>query len=135
MTEYDKIEELLNGYRYIETEIRGKELQIKNLDISGISIDGMPKGSRVTSSIETNVLTKERLLQDIKLLEIKKESVENMLDLLTEEETDFVRLKYFKSLSYRIIQSRLGLSEKYLPKKRVFILDKLIPFATENNLI
>jgi DNA-directed RNA polymerase specialized sigma24 family protein len=135
MTEYDKIEELLNGYRYIDTEIRGKELQIKNLDIRGVSIDDMPKSAKVVSSVELEVIKKDDLRQEIELLKNKKDSIENMLSILTKEEADFVELKYFKSLSYDEMRSKLGLSKGYLPSKKLYILEKLIPFATKHNLI
>ncbi|WP_315168694.1 hypothetical protein [Metaclostridioides mangenotii] len=135
MTKQDKLEELLESYKYIKTEIRAIELKIEGIDIRGVSIDDMPKSTNVVSSVELEVIKKDDLRQEIELLKNKKDSIENMLSILTKEEVDFIELKYFKSSSYDEMRSKLGLSKGYLPSKKLYILEKLIPFATKHNLI
>jgi|GEM_PF-4420912 len=137
MTEYDKIEELLESYTHIKAGIRAKELQLEELTtIRSATIDDMPKAyNRISSSTENYVTRKKDLEFEIGILTNKKESIENLLCILKDDERLFIRLRYFESRTYKEISSKLDLSPEYLPSKRIYILDKLIPFTIKYNLI
>ena len=63
--------------------------------------------------------------QKIRPLEFKVQLLENALSVLTEEEMDLVRLKYFEQKNNAITWETLYLSRRAFFRKRVSILEKL----------
>ncbi|MDU1540596.1 MAG: sigma factor-like helix-turn-helix DNA-binding protein [Paeniclostridium sordellii] len=137
MTDYNKVEELLEEYANLDIEIKGLEYQIKIEGVRGISYNDMP-GSPLPSNkspIE-NELNKIRKLKDDKLyLEIKKEAIDNMLRILDESEHKLIILKYIKKLSNQQIASQMHMHENSISNKKKNILIKLYPYAMKHKLI
>ena len=135
VTDYEKLEELLNSYSNLDIEIREIELKVRGSSLRGIELNGMPKGNNVSSPIENELIYVERLENEKIYLQIKKESINNMLNLLDDFEKNLIELRYFKKLQYKQISYELNISELYVGKKRKKALDKILPFVKKYNLI
>ncbi|HBF6677268.1 TPA: sigma-70 family RNA polymerase sigma factor, partial [Clostridioides difficile] len=111
VTDYEKLEELLNSYSNLDIEIREIELKVRGSSLRGIELNGMPKGNNVSSPIENELIYVERLENEKIYLQIKKESINNMLNLLDDFEKNLIELRYFKKLQYKQISYELNISE------------------------
>lgn len=137
MTDYDKVEQLLENYANLDIDIKGLECMIKIEGLKGISYNDMP-GSPLPSNkssveIEFNTITK--LKNDKIALEIKKEAIENILRILDNTEHTLIKLKYINKLTNQQIAQRLYMHENSVSNKKKSILIKLVPYAIKNRLI
>lgn len=136
MTNIEKIDELLKKYNELDIDIKGIELQMKIEGVKGVCYDDMPKASNSKhSSVECELNRIEKLKNEKLHLEIKKEGIDNMLRILSDDELKLIKLRYFKGLEYRDIAFQLNMNDNYLVNKRTRILNKLIPFALKHKLI
>lgn len=137
MTNYNKVEELLEEYAELDIEIKGLEYQIKIEGVKGISYNDMP-GAPLPSNkspIENELNKINKLKNDKLCLEIKKEAIDNMLRKLDESEHKLITLKYIKKLSNLQIASQMHMHENSVSNKKKNILIKLYPYAKNHKLI
>lgn len=136
MTNIEKIDELLKKYNELDIDIKGIELQMQIEGVKGVCYDDMPKASNGKHSSVESELNKIEQLKNEKLhLQIKKEGIDNMLRILSDDELKLIKLRYFKGLEYRDIAFQLSMNDNYLVNKRTRVLNKLIPFALKHKLI
>lgn len=138
MTNYNKVEELLEEYALLDIEIKGLEYQIKIDGLKGMSYSDMP-GSPLPSnksSVESELNTINRLKNEKLYLEIKKEAIENMFRILNDLELNIIKLRYLNNLQFKEIAMKVDRTEQYLVGKRKSIINKkLIPYAIKHKLI
>ena len=94
MLGFKQTEAILYKYKYMETELSMLELEIERVgrtggDIKAMVYDDMPKSSSINSSVENDVLNKERLILDLEYqrdkIIIQKKMIEDTLEGLPEE--------------------------------------------------
>lgn len=138
LTDYQKVEELLEEYREINIDIEGLEYQIKIEGIKGISYTDMP-GTPLPSnksSVEQELIKLDLLKSDMLALEIKKEGIDRVLKLLNEFENKLIKYIYFDKLKYKEIENKLNMSKSGIVYNRdKLINDKLIKYFYKFNLI
>ena len=136
MNNYEKVEKLLEDYA--ELNIKGLEYQIKVEGVKGISYNDMP-GSPLPSnksSIEQELIKIDELKKDKIRLEIKKEGIDNVLNLLSKFEKDLIKYIYIDKLKYKEIENKLSMSKTaIIYNKNKLINDKLIRYFCSFNLI
>lgn len=137
MTDYDKVEQLLENYANLDIDIKGLECMIKIEGLKGISYNDMPGAPLPSnkSSVEIEVDNINRLKNDKIALEIKKEAIENILRILDNTEHTLIKLKYINKLTNQQIAQRLYMHENSVSNKKKSILIKLVPYAIKNRLI
>lgn len=136
MSKFEKLEEILYKYKEYEVELKGIELDIKEIGSVAMRYDDMPTSHNISSPVESNYDKLERFKIDKLCIEIKKEKIDNMLRLLNDYELKLIKMRYFDKLESREIARRLNIHETTLYKKRRAIFDnKLIPFAERFKLI
>lgn len=137
MSDCDKVDKLLKEYAELDIDIKGLECQIKIEGLKGISYNDMP-GAPLPSNkspIEQELNNIEKLKNNKLYLEIKKESIENILRVLDDSEKEIVKLIYIDKLQNIQIAKRLHMHEVSISYKKKNILIKLVPYAIKNKLI
>lgn len=111
---YKKAEWLLYNYKKIKAEIKNIEIEIqdiKNTYIGASAIDtskdNISNTNKISSVIENEVLDKERRIERLESIKLKKENqikkVDNALEILTEEDRKLIELRYFERLpNYKV---------------------------------
>ena len=134
---YDLLEELLEEYKEIDLEINALNYRIQTENIRGVMYNDMPKSPNLNtnSSIEGSLLTIENLKEEIKKLETKKLSIENLLNVLSDRDKMIIKMYYIEDLTLRDIAFKLNLNDKYVSSKKNKIMHKLVPYATRFGLI
>ncbi|WP_070000042.1 sigma factor-like helix-turn-helix DNA-binding protein [Cellulosilyticum sp. I15G10I2] len=140
MKKYKEIEDMLYGYNDIKAEIRDIELDIESFEneYTGLSagcltaIKASTSTYKFNSIIENEVINKEQKLNYLKKLrrgkEIQLEKIDNMLTMLTEEQSELIELRYFKKYKINTVAYKLDVSEETVKKNRVIILNRLNDF-------
>lgn len=138
LTDYEKVEKLLEEYREINIDIEGLDYQIKVEGIKGLSYNDMP-GSPLPSNrspIECELNKIDKLKGDKLHLEIKKEGIDKVLKQLNEFENKLIKYIYLDKLKYKEIENKLNMSKTgILYNKDKLINDKLIKYFIKYNLI
>lgn len=138
MSDYEKVEELLREYAELDIDIKGIEYQIKVEGVRGISYNDMPGAPLPSnkSSIEQELNRIEKLKKDKIDLEIKKEGIDNILNLLSDFENKLIRYIYIDKLKYKEIENKLSMSKTgILYNKDKLINNKLIKYFNKYDLI
>lgn len=138
MSDYEKVEKLLEEYREINIDIEGLEYQIKIEGVKGLTYNDMP-GSPLpnnNSSVEQELIKIDKLKTDKLVLEIKKEGIDRVLKLLNNFENALIKYVYFDKLKYKEIENKLNMSKTGIVyNKDKIINDKLIKYFYKFNLI
>lgn len=138
LTDYEKVEKLLEEYREINIDIEGLEYQIKVEGVKGLSYNDMP-GSPLPSnksSIEIELNQIEKLKGDKLHKEIRKEGIEKVLKMLSDFENKLLKSLYIDKLKYKEIEKKLSMSKTGIIYNRdKLINDKLIKYFRKYNLI
>lgn len=138
LTDYEKVEKLLEEYREINIDIEGLEYQIKVEGVKGLSYNDMP-GSPLPSnksSIEIELNQIEKLKVDKLHKEIRKEGIEKVLKMLSDFENKLLKYIYIDKLKYKEIEKKLSMSKTGIIYNRdKLINDKLIKYFRKYNLI
>lgn len=111
---YKKAEWLLYNYKKLKAEIKNIEIEIEDIkntyvgvNAIDISKDNLSKTYKTTSIIENEILDKERRIERLESIKLKKENqvkkVDNALEILTEEDRKLIELRYFERLpNYKV---------------------------------
>lgn len=138
LTDYEKVEKLLEEYREINIDIEGLEYQIKVEGVKGLSYNDMP-GSPLPSNkslIEIELNQIEKLKVDKLHKEIRKEGIEKVLKMLSDFENKLLKYIYIDKLKYKEIEKKLSMSKTGIIYNRdKLINDKLIKYFRKYNLI
>lgn len=138
LTDYEKVEKLLEEYREINIDIEGLEYQIKVEGVKGLSYNDIP-GSPLPSNaspVEIQLNNIEKLKGDKLHKEIKKEGIEKVLKMLSDFENKLIKYIYIDKLKYKEIEKKLSMSKTGIIYNRdKLINDKLIKYFRKYNLI
>ena len=111
---YKSVEKLLYNYKKLKAEIKNIDIEIEDIKntyvgVSAIDIskDNLSKTYKTTSIIENEILDKERRIERLESIKLKKENqvkkVDNALETLTEEDRKLIELRYFERLpNYKV---------------------------------
>jgi DNA-directed RNA polymerase specialized sigma24 family protein len=145
MKRYKEIEDMLYRYNSIKAEIRDIELDIEAVEneYGGLStstyteIKASTSTYKFNSIIENEVIHKDQKLEYLMKLkrgkEIQLEKIDNMLTMLTEEQSELIELRYFKRNKINTVAYKLDVSEETVKKNRVIILTVLNEFLNKRN--
>lgn len=102
MKNYSKIEAILYKYKYMQTDIDLLDVEIEEIKnnvigVSSINYDGMPKCNDISSSIENELINKEKMIANLtykrRKLQLQKEQIDITLELMND---DLKRIFYEK---------------------------------------
>ena len=134
---YKLVEGMLYDYKNTVVEIKNIELDIEEITndyrgVNSISYEEKTSSSNtITSSVENEVINKEKKINHLRSLkrskEIQIERTDNILTILTDDEYKLIELRYFKKLQFKEIADILCKNEVYLITLRKKIINKLIP--------
>ncbi|MDF2596447.1 MAG: polymerase subunit sigma [Clostridia bacterium] len=145
MKRYKEIEDMLYRYNSIKAEIRDIELDIEAIEneYTGLStstyteIKASTSTYKFNSIIENEVINKDQKLEYLMKLkrgkEIQLEKIDNMLTMLTKEQSELIELRYFKRNKINTVAYKLDVSEETVKKNRVIILTVLNEFLNKRN--
>lgn len=135
MNLYKKAEAMLYNYKNTLAEIKNIRIEIDDIEqnyreISPIVYDDMPKAHNVSSSIEREIEHKERKIEHLTNLMMKKENqirrMDNVLEALEERERNLIELRYFNKVPYSKIAEEFNLETSSIFRIRKETLDKVI---------
>lgn len=138
MTNYDKVQMMLNSYIEWITDVENISLEIEAIqndyDIAGIEIkEKTGQTYKINNEIETKIINKP---EKIKNLEKIKESnmtnikrLENSLKVLSEFEAKVIQLKYLNSptASWKTVAYKLNSSISSCRQAKIRAIKKMIP--------
>lgn len=142
--EYRAVESMLYNYTNLKAQIKNLELDIEEEEnnyctLSAVQYDreSISKTNKFNSEVENRVikLDKAGTNERVRFLQAKKRSkeiqierIDNILSVLSKEEYDLIKLRYFQGMQFKDIADILLKSDLYLQQKRRKIInDKLIP--------
>lgn len=127
--DFEKVENILKNYNIIKATIKNQLLEIDIISktyqgVSSISYEEKSGPTyKITSSVENEILDKERKVKKLKN-EIRFNQniitmIDNALDILSDTEKRLIKLRYFNfnQLSWEQIGYNLGFSEGYCRTK------------------
>lgn len=128
MEKNEDVKNTLKRWGTIIEECRNKQREIEKLkalcrdarDISGIKMDGMPKGNKKMSRVENAVIDTicmyedniERLNKEIQELIAKKEKMDGIISELGLVEQRIMRMRYIEKKSWDYINVMTGYSRR-----------------------
>lgn len=121
----EKIEFLLYDYNNFKYQIRDLELEIKSISIKAVNYDSINFGNSVSSSVENQIERCEKLKIKKELIEIRKMRVENLLEMLSKQDREFIKLKYFDRLTNVAISRLLYMHTNTVTRVNKKILKRL----------
>jgi hypothetical protein len=130
-----EVEKLLRHYRYYKSGIVNLKKQLDYIMPGCVANYEIMEGSTGTFSIFSTTekyaidrIESKRALdiyEKIKRYEIIVSSIESALDVLSEEEKQFVKLRYFDSQSIKFVAYTMNCSERSVFNIRENVLEKL----------
>ncbi|WDL96741.1 hypothetical protein [Alicyclobacillus sp. ALC3] len=127
-TQMRETEAWLYAYPTWQRKLKNLRVQLNDYPRMGyefVAVASFAKGRESDPTYEAVERRMEIEEQKIRPLEFKVQLLENALSVLTEEEMDLVRLKYFEQKNNAITWEALYLSRRAFFRKRVSILEKL----------
>lgn len=93
MKTYKQIEAILYKYKYMQTDINLLDVEIEEIQkidgIGGMNYDDMPKSKNISSTVENELIKKERRIIDLtykkRKLQLQKEQIDITLDSLEDD--------------------------------------------------
>lgn len=139
---FKETEHTLYHYKDIDKEIEIINFKLENLndDISVNAISYNEKSSptnKFNSSVENEVIKREeiisKLIAEKKSLEFNRKLISKSLELLSEEEREIVKLRYFSNPrnSWNLIALKINASVDHCMKTRKKIINRLAKYITE----
>lgn len=132
---YKGTEKILYNYNYLKAnlEIKLKELHEIQLDdgVSGINYEGVStcKTYKISQPVEDIAILNLEMInsikQNIKKLKSKINSIEMSLSLLSDEEREIIQMKYFDSMNWPQISSKVNMSERHAQRIKNNAINKM----------
>lgn len=125
---------MLYNYKNYKAEIKNILLEIEDIEnsyrgIGAIEYSDMPKAHNTKSSVEQEIEQKERRIEYLNQLIMKKENiikrVDNVLEVLSERERILIEMRYFNKVSYFKIAEALDLDVSSIFRIRRETIDKI----------
>lgn len=145
---FKDVEGMLYGYKKVKAEINDLAIDIEELqeEVQGIRgkgnneiMQGSPTNA-TSNPVEDEIIRKEEEVERLTRIKRGKErhirKIDNMLTTISDEEQEFVRLKYIECKKGKEIESTLGISKDGCSSKRKVIISSLVTFInnTKNTL-
>ncbi len=133
---YKKTEWLLYNYKKIQAEIKNIEIEIEEVENTYIGTSAMnpsqestSETNKITSSVENEVLDKEKRIEYLESIKFSKENqiekVDNILEVLTEEDREFIKMRYFDNLPNWKLARKLDMTEEGCSMKKRRIIENI----------
>lgn len=136
MNSYKKLEAMLYNYKNTLAEIKNIKIEIEDVEqsysgISSICYDNMPKANTISSSVEREIEHKEKRIEYLTNLLVKKENeikrIDNAIEVLTDSERNLIELCYFNKVRVKDAAIKLYVTEQTICRNKSTIINKLIP--------
>lgn len=133
---YKKTEWLLYNYKKIKAEIKNIEIEIediKNTYVGANAIDTSQESTsetyKITSTVENEILDKERRIEYLESIKFSKENqikkVDNALEILTEEDRKLIELRYFERVPNYKVAQRFDMTEEGCSARKRRIIENI----------
>lgn len=135
MNLYKKVENILYNYDNTKCEIKNILIEINEVEnsyrgVGAIQYSDMPKPNNTNSSVEQEIEQKEKRIEYLNQLIIKKENdisrVNNALEVLIEDEYKLIEMRYFKKTPNNKIAEILNLTEQTTSIMKGRIINKMV---------
>lgn len=125
------IEQKLRNYPILKVEINKLKLELEYFGITSHGDDVKPSTPTyaINSVVENQVINMEQQKQLIKNKEVDVQIIENALTILSEQQRELVKLRYFQGLTQDVVahQMRIGVKTVYAWSKKILkVLEPLI---------
>lgn len=145
MSLYKKTEALLYNYKTMKAEIKNINLEIAELlnEYAGCKAmtfeEKAAPTNKYNSSVENEMIIKiygpEQLEMKKHKLEVQIEMIDNALEILSDDEMNLIKLRYFNKLPFKTIGERVSMNDIYCISLKTKIINKIIPLIfIRNNL-
>ncbi|HSQ90009.1 hypothetical protein [Romboutsia sp.] len=130
MSEYNnnkKLKKRLFKYKENKAKLESKKLKLDNM-YSNISpnCSGMPGGSGgINSKVESHILEKDILENEIKDLEYEIKEIDIALNVLTKKEYTVIELRYLEEYKPSEVYNELHISERSFWREHSRIMQKM----------
>jgi RNA polymerase sigma factor (sigma-70 family) len=133
---YKKAEWLLYNYKKLKAEIKNIDIEIEDIKntyvgVSAIDIskDNLSKTYKITSIIENEILDKERRIERLESIKLKKENqvkkVDNALEILNEDDRKIIELRYFERIPNYKVAQRFNMTEEGCSARKRRIVENI----------
>lgn len=138
MKTYKEIERILHSYRAIQVEIKKLRLEIEELkddvSISSTNFDAVDSGKcdskGNTSKVEQEVFNREkkieRIEREIRYKERLIQKVDNALDVLSDSDKEFIKLRYFDKVTMSILAEQYSIENRTMYHRKDKVISQLI---------
>lgn len=125
------IEQKLRNYPILKVEINKLKLELEYFGITSHGDDVKPSTPTyaINSVVENQVINMEQQKQLIKNKEVDVQIIENALTILSEQQRELVKLRYFQGLTQELVsaQMKIGVKTVYAWSKKILkVLEPLI---------
>lgn len=141
---FKDIEHMLYSYKRVKAEINDIDIEISEIldnEYEGISgqhnevHEGSPT-NKISSTVESQVLSRENEVEYLRRIKRSKERyikrIDNMITILSDNERQFITLKYFECKRHKDIVSIMSLSEDGISSKRRVVISSLVDFINKS---
>lgn len=133
---YKKTEWLLYNYKKLKAEILNIEIEIHEIENTYIGVNGIDptqestsETNKITSSVENEVLDKEKRIEYLESIKRSKENqikkVDNALEILTEEDRKLIELRYFERIPNYKVAQRFNITEEGCSARKRRIIENI----------
>lgn len=133
---YKAVEAMLYNYKAMHAEIKNIDLEILELEneyngCSSISYEEKAAPTnKFNSTVENEIVNRTykpgELEKKKHKLEVQIKKIDNALEILTEDEMNIIKLRYFDKLQFKVICQRVCMNEVYCIQYKSKIINKLI---------
>lgn len=135
MRSYKQAEWLLYNYKKLKAEIKNIELEIENIKNTYVGASAIDpeqisnNTNKIISLVENEVLEKERKIERLESIKLKKENqvkkVDNALEILTEEDRKLIELRYFEKMPNWKVAQRFNMTEEGCSARKRRIVESI----------
>lgn len=141
---FKDIELMLYSYKRVRAEINDIDIEISDIldsEYEGISgkYNEVHEGSpinKISSTVENQVISREVEVESLQRIKRSKERyvkrIENMITILSDDERQFIVLKYFECKKHKDIVNIMSLSEDGISSKRRVVISSLVDFINKS---
>lgn len=134
MNLYKKVENILYNYDNTKCEIKNILIEIYDIEnsyrgVGAIQYSDMPKANNTNSSVEQEIEQKEKRIEYLNRLMIKKENeiqrVDNAIEVLTAYEHKIINMCYFEKAKVKDVAIALDVTEQTVCRNKSIIINKM----------
>jgi len=133
---YKKAEWLLYNYKKLKAEIKNIEIEIEDIKNTYVGVSAIDTSqestgetNKISSTVENEVLDKERRIEYLESIKSSKENqikkVDNALEILTEEDRKLIELRYFERVPNYKVAQRFNMTEEGCSARKRRIIENI----------